>query len=205
MSSGRDGEVRVRQDSREFGHAHGKAVGDKVNWWVRRIYLALIGGVIGSMLLHNGLLLARKMAASRRAQKRPIVRMNSPQRAQHAVLAASFIVLAVSGFALKFPDSWIAMLLGSSESVRRWIHRGAGVVLLMAGLYHVLYVLRAREGRRLVRDFWPTWQDAKDLLVNLKYLAGLGRERAKIGRFGYAEKMEYGPWCGGRSSWVPRG
>ena len=181
-----------------FGKIHvdsatltGKAVGDRVNWWVRRIYLALIGGVIGGMLLHNGLLLARKMAVIRRAHPRPILRMDSPQRAQHAILAVSFIVLAISGFALKFPDSWVAVMLGSSESVRRWIHRGAGVVLLAAGLYHVLYVLRAKEGRRLVRAFWPTWKDVKDLVVNLKYLAGMSRHRAKTGRFGYAEKMEY--------------
>src|SRR6266478_7395238 len=31
-------------------------VGAQLNWWVRRIYLGLIVGVIGAMLIHNGLL-----------------------------------------------------------------------------------------------------------------------------------------------------
>jgi hypothetical protein len=38
-------------------------LGGKINWWVRRIYLAMIGLVIGSMLLHNLLVFAKKVRA----------------------------------------------------------------------------------------------------------------------------------------------
>jgi cytochrome b subunit of formate dehydrogenase len=107
------------------------------------------------------------------------------------VLALSFVVLAVTGFALKFPDSWIGLLLGSNETFRRNVHRVAGVIMLAGGAYHVLYVLFTAEGRRLVRDFFPRIQDGKDLLINARFLAGLSKVRARIGRFGYAEKMEY--------------
>jgi formate dehydrogenase gamma subunit len=151
----------------------------------------MIGGVIGAMLLHNGLLLAKKLAAIHRARDRAVLRMNFAQRLQHMILAGSFIALALTGFALKYPDSWLAMALGSSEPVRRWIHRAAAVVLLLAGAYHILYVLFSRDGRRLVKDFLPSPKDVKDVIANVFYLVGLKREKAKIGRFGYAEKMEY--------------
>ena len=169
----------------------GAGVGDKVNWWVRRIYLVLIVGTIGFMLAHNLLLLGKKVAARYRAAELSIVRMNLSQRMQHLTLAVSFIVLAVTGFALKFPDSWIGKMMGSNEMFRRWTHRIAGVVLLVVGAYHVVYVLRNKEGRKLVNDLLPGWKDLKDLGAAARYLLGLSSEKAKIGRFGYAEKMEY--------------
>ena len=74
----------------------------QVNWWVRRIYLVLIFATIGGMLFHNGLLFYKKVSAHLRAAGRPVLRMSLAQRWQHAVLAGSFIVLALSG------ASWVA-------------------------------------------------------------------------------------------------
>jgi formate dehydrogenase gamma subunit len=169
----------------------GKGTGEKINWWVRRVYLALIVGTIGFMLAHNVLLFGKKIRARYRIADLTVLRMDFSQRMQHFVLAASFIVLAITGFALKFPDSWVAKLLGSNEGFRRWSHRGAGVVLLLVGAYHVFYVLTKKEGRRLVRDLIPVTKDLRDLADNARYLTGLSSKKARIGRFGYAEKMEY--------------
>jgi formate dehydrogenase gamma subunit len=169
----------------------GPDLGSQAGWWVRRIYLVLIFGTIGGMLIHNLLVFYRKVSAHLRASGRPVVRMSRGQRWQHAVLALSFIVLAVTGFALKFPDSWLAHALGSSEPFRRWSHRAAGVILLLVGAWHLIYVLVSREGRRLMRDLFPIRKDLADVFGAARYLVGLKRERPKIGRFGYAEKMEY--------------
>jgi formate dehydrogenase gamma subunit len=169
----------------------GPDLSDQINWWVRRIYLVLIVGVVGAMLVHNLLLFVRKVAAHLRASGRPILRMNLSQRWQHAVLALSFIVLAVTGFALRFPDSWIAHMLGSHEPFRRWMHRIAGVVLLLVGLYHIIYIITTRDGRKLLRDLWPAKKDLSDLWGSGRYLFGLSKNKPKIGRFGYSEKMEY--------------
>jgi formate dehydrogenase gamma subunit len=169
----------------------GHDLGGRVSRWVRRIYLALILGVVGAMFVHNALLLQKKVAARLRAAGRPVLRMSLSQRWQHAVLALSFIILAVTGFALKFPDSGLAAMLGSSEPVRRWIHRIAGVVLLLAGLYHLIHVLTTREGRRLIKDMFPVHKDLADLVCSVRYLIGLSERKPKIGRFGYAEKIEY--------------
>ena len=166
-------------------------LGERINWWVRRVYLAMIFVVVGLMAAHNALIFGRKAAALNRRTDRTLVRMDAAQRWQHVVLAASFIVLAWTGFALKFPDSWVAHTLGSGENVRRWSHRIAGVVLLLAGAYHLGYITVSREGRRLVRDMMPGPRDARDAAANARRLAGLGGVKPKFGRFGYAEKMEY--------------
>ena len=169
----------------------GPDIGDQVNWWVRRVYLVLIVGVVGAMFVHNLLLFRRKLAAHLHSTDRPILRMNRGQRWQHAVLALSFIVLAITGFALKFPDSWLAKMLGSNEPLRRWMHRIAGVVLLLVGAYHIIYVLATKDGRKLVKDLFPIQKDLANAWGNARYLLGLNRNRPKTGRFGYAEKMEY--------------
>jgi cytochrome b subunit of formate dehydrogenase len=81
--------------------------------------------------------------------------------------------------------------MGSSEPLRRWTHRIAGVVLLLVGLYHVFYILVGREGRRLVKDLFPVKKDFQDVVAVIRYLTGRSPRKPAIGRFGYAEKMEY--------------
>ncbi len=169
----------------------GNGLGEKINWWVRRIYLVLIVGIIGAMLVHNGLAFFKKAVARYRAANLTIMRMNLNQRMQHLILATSFICLAITGFALKFPDSWIGKALGSNEAFRSWTHRVAGIVLLVVGAYHVYYLVRKKEGRKLVRDLLPVRKDLKNVADSARYLAGLSDVKPRIGRFGYAEKMEY--------------
>ena len=117
--------------------------------------------------------------------------MSLAQRWQHAVLAGSFIILAVTGFALKFPDSWLARRNGLQRTVPPLDASIAGIVLLLVGAYHLVYLLVSKEGRRLVRDLFPVKKDLMDVLAAIRYLTGLSKEKPKIGRFGYAEKMEY--------------
>jgi formate dehydrogenase gamma subunit len=151
----------------------------------------LIVGTIGLMLLHNGMLFFRKMQVRFANAHLTVLRMNFRQRTQHTVLALSFIVLAITGFALKFPDSWVSKIMGSHEGFRSWTHRIVGVVMLLLGAYHAFYTLGNREGRKVLKDIMPVKKDLDDILVNIRYLAGLQKEKAQIGRFGYAEKLEY--------------
>jgi formate dehydrogenase gamma subunit len=117
--------------------------------------------------------------------------MTAAQRWQHFVLAVSFIVLALTGFALKFPDSWLAKVLGSSEPFRRWTHRVAGIIMLLVGAYHLVYLLTTRDGRKLVADLFPVKKDVLDAWQAVRYLTGWSSHKPQVGRFGYAEKMEY--------------
>jgi formate dehydrogenase gamma subunit len=171
--------------------ASGLETGERINWWVRRIYLLLIVGTIGFMLVHNVLVFIRKVQAHLAAAGLTVPRMSLNQRLQHGVLAASFIFLALTGFALRFPETGVARLMGGSEAFRSWSHRVAGIVLLVIGGYHVIYLLSKKEGRRLVIDMLPSPKDLMDLMGTFRYLLRLSPEKPKIGRFGYAEKMEY--------------
>jgi formate dehydrogenase gamma subunit len=182
-------ESKVHVDSAAANSRDG--MGQKINYWVRRAYLGLIITVIGVMLLHNGLSFARKVSARLRKADLPVLRMTLSQRWQHWILAISFVVLAMTGFALKFPDSWIAKLLGSNEILRSWTHRIAGIVLLGAGAYHLLYLFVTREGRSLGKDLLPGKSDLRDLRANSSYLAGLTSTKPSFARFNYAEKLEY--------------
>ena len=137
--------------------AGARDMGSIATRWVRMFYLVLIILVIGAMFLHNAIIW-RSKAVQRRAMQNPyMVRMTANQRWQHLILLASFIVLVITGFALKFPNSWIAAALGSGngEKLRSLIHRVAGVVLIGAGVYHIFYLAMTREGRRMIRDVAP--------------------------------------------------
>jgi cytochrome b subunit of formate dehydrogenase len=171
--------------------ARSSDIGSIVVRWVRGIYIVLIIVVIGAMFLHNAIIWRSKAVARRRTQNPFMQRMNVNQRWQHLVLLTSFIVLVITGFALKFPDSWFAHTLGMGEQLRGVIHRIAGVVLIGAGLYHGCYVVITREGRRVLRDIAPRPKDAFDVWVAMRYYLGLSSEKPKFGRFTYGEKAEY--------------
>jgi formate dehydrogenase gamma subunit len=159
--------------------------------WVRWIYLGLIIVTIGAMAIHNALAWRKKAVLKRRAERRVILRMTRTQRWQHWLLIISFTILVITGFALKYPDSWLSALLGTSEAFRRIAHRAAGVILLAVGVFHVFYMLLAKEGRKGLLDFLPRKQDLRDFIQNIRYYLGLAATRPKFARFGYGEKAEY--------------
>jgi cytochrome b subunit of formate dehydrogenase len=166
-------------------------VGTVVVRWVRKFYLWVIAVVIGGMALHNLIVWRNKAVKQRRQQRRVVERMSRSQRVQHFVLLISFITLVITGFALKFPTSWFARLLGMGETWRSIIHRIAGVVLIGAGAWHVVYIRFSREGRALIKDLLPKASDATGALDVMRYHLGFSSKHPQFGRFGYAEKAEY--------------
>jgi len=168
-----------------------KDIGAIATRWVRWIYLALIFLVIGAMFVHNFIIWRGKALARRQMQNPSMTRMTTNQRWQHLILLTSFIVLVITGFALKFPNSWFAEALGMGERLRSITHRVAGVALIAAGIYHIFYLAMTREGRRLIWDFAPRPKDAFDAWATMRYYLGLGGEKPNFGRFNYAEKAEY--------------
>ena len=165
-------------------------IGSMAVRWTRRFYMGMIFAVIGGMLLHNLILWRRKITARRDGHRRIVVRMDPKQRYQHLTLLTSFIVLVFTGFALKYPDAWLAVVF-INESVRSILHRIAGVVLIAVSAFHLVYIITDKEGRRLFLDMLPVPKDVTDVVQNLRYHLGLTTERPKFARFNYAEKAEY--------------
>jgi cytochrome b subunit of formate dehydrogenase len=152
-------------------------------------------------------------ASNRRSNKSPVyLRFTFNERVQHWTLAASFILLAVTGFALKFAWRFPGLEAQQSVLLRGFLHRAAGVVFIALAVYHVGYMTLSRRGRynlralvprvRSASDFLcrcaacfrlgpPSVSDWRNLIQTVKYNLGLAPERPVMGRFTYAEKMEY--------------
>ena len=166
-------------------------IGSKAVRWIRKTYLALIFMVIGGMLAHNVIIWRAKVIALRKLEHRFVTRMPLRFRWQHAALLTSFILLVLTGFALKFPDSWFASMLSLGERMRHRLHRLAAVVLIGVSIFHLFDLLLTREGRRLARDLFPTMDDVKSAWRNLSYYLGFSNIKPDFPRFNYAEKAEY--------------
>lgn len=164
--------------------------GSKVLALIRKFYIWMIVAVIGGMVLHNLLVFRKKLRLHRIGQPRILFRMSPKQRAQHLTLLISFFTLVLTGFALKYPNSWLAVMF-INESVRSVIHRLAGVVLIIVSLYHLYYVSTDPDGRQLLRDMLPDWKDVTDVRDAMRYYLGFSDQRPMFRRFSYAEKAEY--------------
>lgn len=166
-------------------------IGSKAVRWIRKFYLGMIFAVIGGMLLHNFIIWRSKLIARRKEQNHFVTRMPMRFRIQHAALLTSFFLLVLTGFALKFPDSWFASMLSLGERMRSLVHRAAAILLISVSVYHIFDVILSREGRRLVRDLFPTLDDMRGAWQNLSYYLGLSKNKPDFPRFNYAEKAEY--------------
>lgn len=166
-------------------------VGSKAVRWIRKFYLSMIFVVIGGMLAHNFILWRAKAMARRQAEQKFVVRMPLRFRWQHGALLTSFVLLVLTGFALKFPDSWFASMLSLGERMRHLMHRIAAVILIGVSLYHIFDLILSREGRKFFRDLIPTAEDVRGAWANLLYHLGFISQKPAFARFNYAEKAEY--------------
>jgi cytochrome b subunit of formate dehydrogenase len=166
-------------------------IGSKAVRWIRKFYLGLIFAVIGGMLAHNFIIWRSKAIARRKLEHRFVTRMPGRFRWQHAALLSSFLLLVLTGFALRFPDSWFASMLSLGERMRHLLHRVAAVVLIGVSFFHLCDVILTRQGRRLARDLFPTLDDLKGAWQNLAYYLGFSGRKPEFARFNYAEKAEY--------------
>jgi cytochrome b subunit of formate dehydrogenase len=167
-------------------------------YYVRLGYLWLIALTIGGMLLHNLLDFYRK--AKLGVPRVDVEDTESPERMSlgfriaHASLAGSFIILAVTGFALKYPEAWWAAPLLSWESkfaLRAWIHRIAAIVMLGATLFHLVHVFVDRRARACIARMMPTRNDFVEVKERVQYLLGKRPTPPTSEWVDYAEKLEY--------------
>lgn len=124
------------------------------------------------------------------------LRMTFNERIQHFLLLSTFITLVITGFALKYPEafwvSWAVSVFGDSYfELRGVVHRVAAVIMMVAAVYHLVYVIFTKRGRQLIIDLWFRKSDLSDMSGYILYLIGKRKERPKLGRFSYIEKAEY--------------
>ena len=187
-------------------HFEMAAADDPLLYWIAFIYTILIVSVVGGMFLHNALDFLRK-ARHRLRVRRGLehahepeshalyVRMTVSERIQHGSLLLSFTVLVITGFMLRFPDSWwvdaLRRVWHDLFEARSIIHRVAGVGMGAASLFHIYYLALTVRGREFLRDMLPRPGDLADVWSAALYYLGLRRERPRFGRFSYIEKAEH--------------
>jgi formate dehydrogenase gamma subunit len=148
------------------------------------------------MIFHNSLDWLRKLRrhiAKYNSLHTPL-RLTLNERVQHGILLLSFLLLVITGFALKFPESfWAAPIVRWEKDfpLRGLVHRIAGVVLIAAGFYHLIYLFFTVEGRKGLRAMLPKYRDAREAVETVGYNWGYRREALLYSKFNYVEKIEY--------------
>lgn len=122
--------------------------------------------------------------------------MTLNERIQHFILLLSFIVLIITGFALKYPEAlWVQAFRNVfGENAFEWrgdVHRIAGVFLIGVSVYHIFYLIFSGRGREFMRDMWIKKKDITEMIDTFKYYLGKKEDKPRFGRFSYIEKIEY--------------
>ncbi len=178
---------------------------DRILYYISTGYIALIILTIGGMVFHNildfikkskrQLMYRRGLLPRKHHSPKMYLRMSLDERLQHGTLLVSFTVLVITGFALRFPDAWwvetIRSISPAMFELRSWSHRIAGVIMVLASLYHVYYLFFVPRGKQLLRDMLPVREDISQVVGVFKYYFGYSSEKPQFRRFSYIEKVEY--------------
>ncbi|HEX6737341.1 MAG TPA: cytochrome b/b6 domain-containing protein [Vicinamibacteria bacterium] len=125
---------------------------------------------------------------------RPVVRFSARQRAEHALVMVTFVVLAATGFPQKFHDAgwsrWLLEALGGLERAR-WLHRASGFLFALLAAEHVAVTVVLLATGRARPTMVPARRDFRDAVTTLRYYLGASEAQARFDRFDYRQKFEY--------------
>jgi len=164
------------------------------NWFT----VAVIGALIGHMGMDSlTRLRTRKTRKHDSASAEMVQRFNGHFLVQHFVLMSSVMTLiltAVPLFALRFPGAhWAGVMTSALGGVDLWrvIHRCGASGLIFVCVYHHVYSVIHREGRRDFMLMMPRPKDFAHLAQNLLWFFGIRKTPPNFGRFSYVEKFDY--------------
>ncbi|HET6513817.1 MAG TPA: cytochrome b/b6 domain-containing protein [Thermodesulfovibrionales bacterium] len=128
------------------------------------------------------------------------LRFNLTFRMQHVIMLVTFLLLAFTGWSLKYPEpaiehaGWWIRLWGGPKTAGI-IHRIAGVTMLIDFVWHVAYLAYMLLTGKMKFDtrttIVPLPQDVIDLIHNFLYFFGLSKTKPQFGRFSYIHKFDY--------------
>jgi len=179
-------------------HLVPSSVKDKLVFYVTWFYILLILMTVGGMLLHNMLyfLPALKAHLHKNQEEAKYIRFTKNERIQHFILLSSFILLAYTGFALRFRDAWWALPFTIWHPGFDWrgiIHRTMAAIFTGLVFYHVWYLLCTKRGREQLKALLPGTKDFFYFFKMMAFNIGMAKQKPAHMRFNYTEKVEY--WC----------
>lgn len=167
-----------------------------VHDWVRLIYIWIIVLVIGGMLIHNAIVFSYELRRHyhHHLTSPGVVRMRRAEVFQHLLLFITFTGLALTGFALRYPDAWWVKILTSlalTEETRRILHRVLAIGLVTASIWHLVYLALTPRGKLLFRAILPRPHDLRHAYENILFHLRLRAHPPRFGAFDYTQKAEY--------------
>lgn len=167
-----------------------------VEYYVKIIYIILIVVVIGGMFIHNLIIFVELMIQKYRNEgpQDYIQRYTKSQIWQHILLIISFFTLVITGFALKYLDTFWADLLsmiGLTETVRGIVHRTAAILMIVVSIWHLIEAMAINSGRHFFKALLPGISDIKGFYKLMLYSLHLSKEEPQFDDFDYTEKAEY--------------
>ncbi len=180
---------------------HRKAMekpGTRIENIVRIVYILLILVSVAGMFGYNFLiwLWAVRVKFRKQRKQKHINRMMLSERVIHTILLTSFFTLAITGFALKFPETfWAKWLfsLGMTEAIRAFIHRTAAMAMTLDLVFLGFYMIFKKRGRGILYELLPRKRDITDFWKSVTfYLKGArGQHPPHYSVFNFAEKFEF--------------
>ena len=139
----------------------------------------------------------KKSNGSKTVEPQYFQRFGLQFRIQHIALFLGTLGLIFTGiplWCLGRPEyGWsqsVVSFFGPVATIR-CLHRAFGVSLILVSVYHLLYTVYTREGRRELIELLPGPKDIADVMKNSMYFLGLSKERARFRRYSYLEKFDY--------------
>jgi cytochrome b subunit of formate dehydrogenase len=137
------------------------------------------------------------------AMHKTVMRFDIHQRIQHWFMLGGVILLAITGWPLRGAGVGAVDFSQRVESSRKFLalfggahgagiaHRVGAVMIIISGLYHLIYLGTMAKKRIMPLSMVPAPRDAIDIRDNLLFMLGLKKERPKFERYNYLEKFDY--------------
>ncbi|HPC84177.1 MAG TPA: hypothetical protein P5234_12605 [Thermoanaerobaculaceae bacterium] len=112
----------------------------------------------------------------------------------HAIMLVCFVGLVVTGMPQRYPaQNWakaVVLLFGGVERVR-FVHHWLGTIMSFQLVWHVLEVVWLALVRRLPLVMMPGLADVRHFWQQIRFNLGLASTPPRMGRYTFAEKLEY--------------
>lgn len=129
-----------------------------------------------------------------KSEEKYVVRFNLIERIQHIILFVSLIMLLITGLSLTYHDSWIGKFMLDLEgglAGRGKIHNLFAFILIVLCVFHAFYITFSDKGHNEISHLKFRRKDLKKVIPNLKYSAGLSKEKPRSGRYNISQKFQY--------------
>ena len=127
-------------------------------------------------------------------EEKTVQRFSRSQRFQHLLVLLGFIILIVTGLALKFHNTWFGKFVITIEGgviARGNFHRLGAVILIFVAFYHFFYVLFSKYGHEEFLLLLPKGKDFSDALKSVQYNLGIRKGPPLLDKYAPPHKFQY--------------